>query len=480
MEKDKLSLLVDIETDGLNPKLIWLICTEVVETGERRAFTYNGLLNHQPLEEFLAYAKGFKRYIAHNGKSFDFRVLAKLVGWEREKEREVDTLVLSRLLNQQRPGGHSVAAWGEVLGVPKIEFEDFTALTEEMITYCWRDIELLKLIYLQLCKEAKNFSSTSVKLEHQVAEILQEMKEYGFKLNVPFTENLAAEIAEKKNKLEVELTTTHPKVPKFNREVSARLKKDGSYYDTYWKPLATSKTPEEQTRVLGELAGGNYSFVDWLTFNPGSRQQIIYQLLLKGWVPEKFTEPSKTHPNGQPKVDEDTLDELIDLFPQAKDLITYLMLGKRLAQVTSWLELVGEDGRMHSDVYHIGARTHRASHSNPNQAQIPAVRHSPDGSILLGMEGTYNFECRSCWVAEEGYKIVGVDADAIQLVILAHAMDDEAFTEAVARGDKKKGTDVHSFNRNLLREIACELTGKTLEEVSAFISRDTAKTFDNI
>lgn len=73
--------------------------------------------------------KDTEELIYHNGVSFDapmlklFDVMDYRVGFEGESDtlygkpiQIIDTLVLSKLLRQDRFGGHSVEAWGRVLG----------------------------------------------------------------------------------------------------------------------------------------------------------------------------------------------------------------------------------------------------------------------------------------------------------------------------------------------------------------------------
>ena len=76
-------------------------------------------------------------------------------------------------------------------------------------------------------------------------------------------------------------------------------------------------------------------------------------------------------------------------------------------------------------------------------AQVPAV-YSP-----------YGKECRSCWIAKDGYKVVGVDASGLELRMLAHYMKSEEYTNEIINGD------IHSLNQKL----------------AGLESRDTAKTF---
>jgi DNA polymerase I-like protein with 3'-5' exonuclease and polymerase domains len=164
-----------------------------------------------------------------------------------------------------------------------------------------------------------------------------------------------------------------------------------------------------------------------VTFNPGSRKQIGEKLIELGWKPEKFTE------TGQPQIDEGVLSK-IEL-PEAKLIAEYLMLQKRVAQIESWMEAVGTDGRVHGRVITNGAVTGRMTHQSPNMAQIPNA-----GSV-------YGPECRECWTVEKGNVLVGCDASGLELRMLAHYMKDEDYVKTVVEGSSKEGTDVHTKNQ---------------------------------
>jgi DNA polymerase I-like protein with 3'-5' exonuclease and polymerase domains len=115
---------------------------------------------------------------------------------------------------------------------------------------------------------------------------------------------------------------------------------------------------------------------------------------------------------------------------QTAELIKeYLMLQKRVAQVESWMDAVGKDGRVHGRVITNGAVTGRATHSKPNMAQIPN-----SGS-------PYGKECRKCWTVEEGMVQVGVDLSGIELRCFAHYLNDEDYIKEVVYGD------VHTRNQ---------------------------------
>jgi DNA polymerase I-like protein with 3'-5' exonuclease and polymerase domains len=172
-------------------------------------------------------------------------------------------------------------------------------------------------------------------------------------------------------------------------------------------------------------------------FNLGSRQQIGEYLKDFGWKPCKLT------PTGQPIVDEAVLSTVKDI-PQAALIAEYLMLQKRVAQVQSWVDEANPDtDRVHGYVNTNGAVTGRMTHSKPNLAQVPAS-YSP-----------YGKECRQCWIARDGYKLVGFDASGLELRMLAHYMDDKEYTNEVINGD------IHTANQHL----------------AGLESRDQAKTF---
>lgn len=120
-----------------------------------------------------------------------------------------------------------------------------------------------------------------------------------------------------------------------------------------------------------------------IVFNPGSRQQIGEKLKELGWKPKKFTE------SGQAMVDEGVLSKL--KYPEAALINEYLMLQKRIAQIESWIDAVGPDGRVHGKVITNGAVTGRMTHSKPNmlryliQALLMVLIAVDVGSLKMGM-----------------------------------------------------------------------------------------------
>lgn len=167
------------------------------------------------------------------------------------------------------------------------------------------------------------------------------------------------------------------------------------------------------------------------------------------------------------KVSEANLETLPPEAPkEAKMLAEWLTLEGRRSSLQEWLNCVKPNGRIHGKFWNIGAWTQRMAHSSPNQANTVACW--PEGetpkSPVEEVKAKYDSDMRALFKVPEGdYWLVGCDAEAIQLRILAHYMRSEEYVKAILKGDKDKGTDIHSVNMRALG--------------SACRDRDTAKTF---
>ena len=371
-------IYLDLEANGLTPDTIWCVVTR--ENGVSQVHT-----NRSTLCEALA---GSVSVCGHNLIGYDLPVLKRLWGLSVAPERIVDTLVLSRLFDPSRQGGHSLRAWGETLGFPKGDHDDWSRLSEEMIDYCKQDVAVTEAVHQQLVKDMEDFAPECIELEHKVQFAVQQQERNGWVLDQQLANELCATFKEGMNAIEAELQEMFP-------------------------PIVEERISEKTGKRLKDKV---------TVFNVGSRQQVAGRLATKGAV------WNQTTPSGKPVVDEKTLKENSHV-PEAGKVLEYLTLQKRYAQVHSWLEAVKEDGRVHGRVISNGAVTGRMTHQSPNMAQVPAS-HSP-----------YGHECRSCWTVPEGKKLVGFDASGLELRMLAHYMDDKEFTNVLLT------EDIHTRNQ---------------------------------
>ena len=419
-------IVFDIEANGLDPTKIWCVVMYDIDSRNthvcyEKQYFWDWLVTDQcerdvePVE-----------FIGHNILGYDIPVLERLWGISFAGHKLTDTLVMSRLAEPSRQGGHSLESWGERLNCPKGEHSDWDTFSEDMVEYCKQDVQVNKLVYQRLLHDLGGFGADSILLETQVQAIISKQIESGWLLDQESAFVLLAELKEKKYDLEDKVHETFKPLPTFIKEVTPKVKKDGTYSIVGLKFLGDFWT----------TAVASFSRIDYPEFNLGSRQQIGRYLQYFGWKPETFTE------KGHPIVDESVLRDVKGI-PEASLIGEYLMVQKRIAQIQSWIDAVKDDGRVHGYVNANGAVTGRMTHSSPNMGQVPAV-YSP-----------YGKECRACWTVPDGYKLVGMDASGLELRMLAHYMNDEGYTNEILNGD------IHTAN-----QLAAGLA-----------TRDQAKTF---
>ena len=346
---------------------------------------------------------GATHVVGHNIIGFDLPILAEV--WDFKLPPSVgviDTLVMSRLASPSRDGGHSLRNLALCCGLnQKQDFDvaDFDGpVTEKMIEYCIADTVANVDVYAMLVKELEDFSEESIHLEHRVAQITRVQESNGFKLDFP---------------LACSIHTQH----------TARMKEIEQELQEVFPPIVEERWSEKTGKQLKDKV---------TIFNPGSRVQVAERLSEKGAVWQELTPTS-----GRAKVDETTLGHNIHI-PEAKLVLEYLVISKRLGMVTAWVNAVAEDGRIHGRVNTCGAITGRMTHSKPNLAQIPS-------------DPTY----RECFTVEDGNQLVGCDASGLELRMLAHYMRDDSYTDLILNGD------IHTHNQKL----------------AGLPARDDAKTF---
>ena len=373
-------IYLDIETN-LAHDTIWCVVTK--KDGHTIVWT-----GPEGLQEYI---KG-SEVSAHNLIGFDAPVLRNVWDVTIPVSKAVDTLVMSRLLNPQREGGHSLKAWGKRLGFDKMDFdtEDFDGgLTDEMIEYCKRDVDVLEMLHKHLVNTLNTWKdpAQSIELEHKVAMYMAQQERNGFLLDQKLCTQLLAKMRGRMLQITIELQEVFP-------------------------PLIHERYSEKTGKRLKDKVE---------EFNVGSRKQIASRLQSLG---VKFTKHTE---KGNVIVDEATLKGINR--PEAQMIAEYLMLQKRVGMLDSWMDHLKDDGRVHGRVISNGAVTGRMTHQSPNMGQITSVKSE------------YGKESRQCWTVPEGYKLVGCDLSGIELRCLAHYMQDEAYTHELLEGD------IHTANQ---------------------------------
>jgi DNA polymerase-1 len=448
----------DIETDGLYNEVTKAHCISIkVDNEEIKAYTSKPLENSDgDLSEGLQILMGADLLIGHNIINYDIPVLQKLYP-DFKYKNVLDTLVVSRLvypnigltdanrkaLPQKLKGSHSLKAWGYRLRLLKGEFGEqsdaWHKLTPEMVEYCKRDVEVTNRLYEKLLDRAPE---EAIWLEQEFAKIIGRQERYGVYFDVDGAQSLHIDLMREAEAAEEKLF-----------EVFKPLK---TWTPKQYPKLAYKQDGNKSQSLLNQEAigchyneNGEWGYYKEVQFNPSSRQNIARWLReVYKWKPAEFTE------NGAVVINDAVLDSLE--FPEGKVLAHYFEVKKLIGQLAdgnnAWLKMVGKDGRIHGRVNTLGAVSRRCTHSNPNMAQVPSGR-SYRGS-----------EARRLFSVPKGKKMVGCDADALELRTLSHYMarfDDGAYGVAVDQGDKDQGTDIHTLN----------------QKSAGLPTRDDAKTF---
>ena len=448
-------LIFDIETNGLRPDLIH--CITAIDVDTEVAYDWKP----DAVDDGVRFLEQADQLIAHNGIGYDIPVIRKLRPWFSFKDEQVmDTLILSRLIWSdladkdhaqiakgsgigRLAGSHSLAAWGHRLGEHKGDYTGgWDEWSEDMHSYAKQDcvvtLKLWKLI------ESKSYSPEAIEIEHRVAWIMAAAERKGIGFDVDAANSLAGKLIATKADLEAELQDTF--APWYSATDVVVPKRTVNYKT---RPAVTE--------------GAAFTKVKQNVFNAGSRHHIADRLThCFGWKPTEFS------PSGQPKIDETTLSSMN--YPEARPLIEYLTLQKRLGQIAegrqAWLS-VQEDGRIHPSYITNGAVTGRSTHRSPNISAVPAVR------------AAWGEECRSLFKPSKGRVLCGVDLSGVELRCLAHFMakwDDGAYGKIVVDGD------VHSANAEALgvdrdtskRWVYAFLYGAGSEKLGAICGKNAA------
>ena len=465
--------VADIEADGYIPTRIWLVICKNPVTKEVRKFR-DPDLNPQ---EFTEFAKNVGTWVFHNGLGYDVPNLLRLGAVPHlDISSVVDTLVCSRTFNFGVEGGHSLAAWGTRLGFPKGSFNDFSKWSEEMETYCLRDVEITEKLYLKLLPWIENDQwKQALKTEHQMASICHELHNNGFPFNIERAKELKDEIDKHLEGLLSSIQVSFPPVPLADKVITPKATKYGTL------SVVGLKWWGEDLSVF--TAGAPFSRFEWSPFNPGSPKQVVHRLNQAGWKPHEKTKGhvdhlrARTKPSPEKaaktahykeygwKVSEANLATLPEDAPAgARLLSSWLTLAGRSRTLTEWINSYNPATcSIHGEFFPIGAWTGRMAHAKPNTANITRVKLDKQGHPIFGLAGDYNADLRSLWEAAPETVMVGVDAEGIQLRVLAHLMEDERFTYSVTYGKKEDGTDPHTLNKEALG-VVCK-------------NRDASKTF---
>lgn len=430
-------LFFDIETNGLYWDVTKAHCLVIIDQDNNKT-EYHPYEVQKGAQRLLKALREGDFICGHNVINYDLPVLEKLFDDfkipRKYRPQVIDTLVLARLIygnikDYDAPkvrkgllpgslyGSQSLKAWGYRLGELKGTYaathEDAWAeFNEDMLSYCGQDVVVTKLLYEFLTRFP--FPQKAITLEHEAQWLMAQQERNGFPFDIEKAKILERRLEERIGILDAELRCKVPAIPD-----KIFISKRDNKTKGYKKGVPIQKYKD---------------------FNPNSRQQIEW-LITKNYKYKPDNE--ELYELDRLKIDDITFGFIKDDPKAPKELQKlagifeeYLMVSKRLGQLSNgnqaWLKHIKADGRIHGSVNPCGAVTGRATHANPNVAQVPAV-NSP-----------YGMECRELFTVPKGWVQVGVDASGLELRCLAHFMypyDHGAYAHEILNGD------IHTANQ---------------------------------
>lgn len=392
----------DIEGNGLLVRCTEVHCIVVFDLDTRETFRYRP----GEIEDGIAKLQEYDRNIGHNVIGYDAPVLEKLYPHCGPLPKQVDTLLMSRMLwgtGQAPGGGHGLESWGCYFKFEKIEFNEFGSFSEEMLEYCVRDVHLNVKVYEYLAPEFTKDLWYGYNLECDTRRILSKQELNGFYLDPEryrdLLQYLEVSLAELQDRVDSIISPVDYTV---QRRLYWIVRKPGDLYsEPVYKTFKTKKAATDAGFKDKNIEPGPL-VTKKIRFNANSGDQIVEFFKDKyNWNPTVLTE------KGNPSVSGDVLEDLE--FEEAPLFLDYQTVCKRISQVESWPKFMIEN-RVHGSVNTVGTDTYRMSHSDPNVAQV------------TGKEKKYGKECRACWVPTPGMVLVGTDAAGLELRMFANAL----------------------------------------------------------
>ncbi len=458
-------LVFDIESNGFLDTMDTIWCIAIKEDDKPTECYGLRVLSNcvGTIEQGLERLKG-NYLIGHNIISFDLPAIKKVYGLDLWETCEVfDTLIASKLKypnlplidsnNKKMPpklrGRHGLKAWGYRVKNNKGTFgeqeEAWDALTESMVDYCIQDVDLNYDVY----KRLQGVPEAALSLEQDFARVIQRQIAHGWYFDLKKAQALHVELIEELETARDSLFNVFKPLPTWvPRNVPKEFKLNGENTVAWLNAMALGCVYND------DMEFGYYKDVE---FNPNSGHHIVRWVEhLFGKQPWTRNAPTDACPEGTPKTGADEILRLFKDMPWAEPLTHYFEVNKLLAMLAegdnAWLKLVKDDSRIHGGVDTLGAVTRRCTHSKPNVAQCPSNR------------AYKGHESRELFTVPRGKKLVGCDADGLELRTLSHYLanyDEGAYADAVDKGDKDNGTDIHTLN----------------QKGAGLPTRDAAKTF---
>lgn len=304
--------------------------------------------NHYPWSEFPRVAKKLaenKRVVGHNEINYDLLAALLVLGmdytigpdsWQGDYSvKFVDTLVVSKTLNPDRFGGHSLDALSERAGVRKVAFrkhipesERFKHFAADMLYYNIYDCKANAAVDDYLIQERGTWPwGEAIYLEQSVADIITMQSHRGFKFNKELAErnirDLDRMMEERRIKVEP-ILPPRPATKKFMDGFTPpknQFKKDGTLSSNMEKFIAKHEGIYDAEKRTLEVFGKIYELplpqeplITEMKATIDDTTHIKNWLVGLGWSPSEYKEKDLTVDTKKQKLSFEKYSEVVDRY----------------------------------------------------------------------------------------------------------------------------------------------------------------------
>ena len=430
-------LTFDIETDGLDATKVWCLVMQNIDTGCVMKYTDHSDKYHGNIETGLSFLKNADLLVAHNGIGFDALQILKIYGLDLYDKKFFDTWIASQVLNYRRPHKHGLAGWGGFLEYPKFDFNEFDKFSDEMMTYCVRDVQLNTAIFKHLMDELTIISKTQpliregLRSEMEAAKFDAYCRHYGWQFDIEKGKQTLSQIINRMKTIEATVEPNLPPITKYIDKIpkTPKFTKKGAYTSTTARMLSEyfgREVKPTDTHVLA--AGREFQRKEVVKATLGNMEQVKEYLYSIGWEPDDWKMERGVH-GWEKKSPKLTSTSLAKVGEHGLLIDEWTTLRSRKGVLEGWFREL-KDGRLHGRLWIVGTPTFRCRHEVI--ANLPAVN------------AAWGKELRELLVAEPGRKIVGADSSGNQFRSLAHYVSDQNLTNQILSGD------IHQYNADII------------------------------
>lgn len=332
---------------------LWCIVCIDIDTDE--VFTFE---KEEIYTKFFQFKNQIGTVIAHNGINYDLLAMKLCLGidyhipydledkamWDGREVNIIDTMVLSKTLNPDRFGGHSLDEWGKRLGYHKIDWRaeaiklglilhdapkgaEFQQYHPAMTEYCIRDNEVTKLTYLRLMQEWGDWPfAQAFCTEQKVADIITRQSHRGFDFKKSVAENALRDLDEKIENIRVKVEPVLPskRLPKTKLKeytpTTKQFNKDSSFSANMVKFVnkhGGEFLDDNKVKLYGVIYDTPMPVEPIVTDVPSTLKDTTHikeWLVGLGWEPSQFKERDLTVDQKKKKLTAEKFELVVDKY----------------------------------------------------------------------------------------------------------------------------------------------------------------------